>query len=122
MGKKMRPRAYPAEFRHKLIQLARAGRKVDDLAAEFNVGYQTIRNWIKQDDLDNGRRGDGMTTSENEEVSRLRRRVKQLELEREILSKATAWSLGRPTSYRTSLRIRESASGRLPREHHVPRP
>jgi transposase len=99
MGKKQRPRAYPAEFRHRLIQLARAGRKVDELAAEFHVGYQTIRNWIKQDDLDNGRRGDGMTTSENEEVARLRRRVKQLELEREILSKATADSIGQRNAF-----------------------
>ena len=91
MGRKLRPRAYPPEFRHKLIELARAGRKVDDLAQEFNVGYQTIRNWIKQDELDSGRRSDGPTTPENEEVARLRKRVKQLELEREILSKATAW-------------------------------
>jgi transposase len=61
------------------------------LAAEFEVGHQTIRNWLKQDDLDGGRRSDGLTTADHEEVVRLRKRVRQLELEREILSKATAW-------------------------------
>jgi transposase len=91
MGQKQRPRAYPPEFRRKLIALVRAGRRIDDLAEEFGVGYQTIRNWLKQDDLDSGRRSDGLTTADNEEVSRLRKRIKQLELEREILSKATAW-------------------------------
>ena len=91
MAQKQRTRAYPPEFRRKLVDLVRAGRRVNDLAEEFDVGYQTIRNWLKQDDLDSGRRSDGLTTAENEEVVRLRKRVKQLELEREILSKATAW-------------------------------
>lgn len=88
---KKRPRAYPLDFREKIIALARAGRRPEELAAEFEVGNQTIRNWLKQADLDGGRRSDGLTTAENEEVARLRRRVKQLETEREILSKAAAW-------------------------------
>ena len=91
MASKRRPRAYPAEFRRKIVDLVRAGRRPDELAREFEVGHQTIRNWLKQDDLDGGRRTDGLTTAEHEEVVRLRKRVKQLELEREILSKATAW-------------------------------
>jgi transposase len=91
MASKRHPRAYPPDFRRKLVDLARAGRKAHELAAEFGVGYQTIRNWLKQDDVDNGRRDDGLTTDERAEMARLRRRVKQLELEREILSKATAW-------------------------------
>lgn len=91
MAPKQRPRAYPPEFRRKLIALIRAGRRIEELADEFSVGTQTLRNWLKQDDLDDGRRSDGLTTPEREEVARLRKRVKQLELEREILSKATAW-------------------------------
>jgi transposase len=85
------PRAYPPEFRRKILDLVRAGRRVDDLADEFDVGHQTIRNWLKQDDLDGGRRSDGLTTVDHEEVVRLRKRVRQLEIEREVLSKATAW-------------------------------
>jgi transposase len=91
MARKQHPRAYPPEFRRKILDLVRVGRGVDDLASEFSVGGQTIRNWLKQDGLDAGSRSDGMTTAEHEEVVRLRKRVRQLEIEREILSKATAW-------------------------------
>lgn len=83
--------SYPPEFRSKLIELIRAGRSIDELAREFEPSPQTIRNWIKQDELDNGRRKDGLTTQERDELSKLRKENKQLRLEREILSKATAW-------------------------------
>jgi transposase len=86
-----RYRSYPAEFRQKVVELARAGRKVDDLADEFSLARQTVRNWVKQADLDTGRRHDGLTSAEQDEIARLRKRVKQLEIERDILSKATAW-------------------------------
>ena len=84
-------RTYPLEFRQKIIELARAGRRVDDLATEFQLAQQTVRNWVKQADLDAGRRADGLTSADQEEVSRLRKRVRQLEIERDILSKAAAW-------------------------------
>jgi transposase len=58
MGKK-HPRAYPAEFRFKIIDLVRSGGRVDELAAKFSVGTQMIRNWLRQADLDAGRRTDG---------------------------------------------------------------
>ena len=82
---------YPPEFRQQIIELARAGRSPNDLAREFEPSAQAIRNWIKQADLDNGKRSDGLTTDEREELRRLRRENKQLRLEREILSKAAAW-------------------------------
>lgn len=85
------PRAYPADFRQKIVELARAGRGADDLAAEFKLAYQTVRNWIKQADVDAGRRTDGLTSADQQEIARLRKRVRQLEVEREILSKAAAW-------------------------------
>jgi transposase len=91
MARKEHPRAYPPEFRRKILDLVRAGRRVDELAGEFKVGSQTIRNWLKQEDLDGGRRNDGLTTADQEEGARLRKHVRQLELERDILSKATAW-------------------------------
>ena len=64
---------------------------MDDLAEEFKLARQTVRNWVKQADLDSGRRSDGVTSEMQEENVRLRKRVKQLEIERDILSKATAW-------------------------------
>lgn len=87
---KPRP-AYPAEFRQTVIDLARAGRRPRELAAEFKISHQTVRTWLKQADLDSGRRGDGLTTEEREELKRLRRECKQLRAERDILSKAAAW-------------------------------
>jgi transposase len=88
---KKRPRAYPIEFRLKIIDLARLGNGVDELAKKFQVGKQTIRNWLKQADLDAGQRTDGLTSKERTELSDLRRDNKRLSVENEILSKAAAW-------------------------------
>jgi transposase len=82
---------YPPEFRQQLVELVRAGRSPKALAREFEPSEQTIRNWVKRTDLDEGRRSDGLTTAERDEVRRLRREVRQLKLEREILKKAAAW-------------------------------
>jgi len=86
-----RTHSYPPDFRRKIVELARAGRGADDLATEFKLARQTVRNWIKQADLDAGRRSDGMTTAEQEVNAQLRKRIRQLEIERDILSKAAAW-------------------------------
>ena len=88
---KKHPRSYPMEFRQSVIDLARAGRKPDGLAAEFEVSEQTIRNWLKQSDLDGGKRRDGLTSAEHDELARLRKEIRQLKVEREILGKAAAW-------------------------------
>jgi len=74
-----------------MIELVRAGRSPEELAREFEPSAQSIRNWVTQSDLDEGRRRDGLSTTEREELSRLRRENRQLRLEREILSKAAAW-------------------------------
>lgn len=88
---KKRPRAYPNEFRLKIIALARAGSRPEDLAKQFQIGHQTIRNWLKQAELGESAGPDQSALAESEEVARLRKRVKQLEIERDILSKAAAW-------------------------------
>jgi transposase len=66
-------RAYPPEFRRKVVEPAQAGRHPDELATEFSLARQTVRNWIKQSDLDAGVRSDGLTGEERTELSRLRR-------------------------------------------------
>ena len=82
---------YAAEFRHRMVELVRAGRDPEQLAQEFEPSAESIRNWVKQADRDEGRREDGLTTAEREELRRLRRENRQLREEREILAKAAAW-------------------------------
>jgi transposase len=82
---------YPDEYRQQILELARAGQSPDELAKEFEPTAQTIRNWIKQSELDHGQRQDGLTSEEKAELTRLRQENKQLRLEREILKKAAAW-------------------------------
>jgi transposase len=87
---KKNPR-YAQELKERMVELVRAGRSPDSLAKEFPPAAKTIRDWVKQADLDEGRRADGLTTVEREELRRLRRENKRLRLEREILGKAAAW-------------------------------
>jgi len=82
---------YPAEFRRQMVELVRAGRTPEELSREFEPTAQSIRNWVSQADRDEGRRADGLTTAEREELRRLRREIRQLKVEREILAKAAAW-------------------------------
>lgn len=82
---------YPEEFRRQMVELVRTGRTPEELAREFEPCGETIRNWVKQADLDDGRRQDGLTTEEKKEMRELRREVRQLRVEREILKKAAAW-------------------------------
>jgi transposase len=71
-------------------ELVRTGRSPEELAREFEPSAESIRNWVRQADLDEGRRSDGLTTEERAELRRLRRENRQLRIEREILSKVTA--------------------------------
>jgi len=82
---------YSVELQEQLVRLARSGRSAKELSREFEPSEQTIRNWIKQAELDDGSRTDGLTTDEREELARLRRENARLREEREILSKAAAW-------------------------------
>ena len=78
-------KAYPLELKKRLVELVRAGRNPEELAEKFEPTAQSIRNWVAQADRDDGRRQDGLTTEEREELRRLRREVKALREEREIL-------------------------------------
>ena len=85
------PPPYPADFRRRVTDLARAGRTPESLSKEFGMSAQTVRNWLRQQDLDAGRRKDGLTSEEREELVRLRRENRRLLQEREILKKAAIW-------------------------------
>ena len=82
---------YPAEFRERAVELARLREKpVKEIAADLGISDQTLHNWLKQADIDAGRR-DGLTTEERAELVRLRRANRVLEMENEILKRAAAY-------------------------------
>lgn len=82
---------YRAEFRERAVELARLREKpVKQLASDLGISDQTLHNWLKQADIDAGRR-EGLTTEERAELVRLRRRNRLLEMEIEILKKASAY-------------------------------
>jgi transposase len=89
MGRKKK--TYPAEFQEQMVRLVRSGRTAEELAREFEPSAPTIRNWVRQAELDDGSRSDGLRTDEREELVRLRRENARLKEERDILSKAAAW-------------------------------
>ena len=82
---------YPPEYRQRMVDLVRGGRTPEALSREFEPSAQSIANWVKQSDLDAGTRLDGLTTEEKEELRHLRREVRVLREEKEILKKAAAW-------------------------------
>jgi transposase len=84
-------RPYPEEFKQQMIDLVRAGRSPEELSREFEPTAQSIRNWVSQADRDEGRRKDGLTTAERQEMVKLRRENRRLREERDILAKAPAW-------------------------------
>lgn len=82
---------YPPEFRREAVQLARTSeRSIAQVARDLGISNQTLRNWIKQADVDAGKR-EGLSTEEREELRRLRRENRTLLQEREILKKAAAF-------------------------------
>ena len=85
-------KAYPQEFRNKVVQLVQVSdRTVRQVAEEFEIPTDSVRRWVKQAELDQGKRKDGLSSAERGELVRLRREIRQLKLEREILSEAAAW-------------------------------
>ena len=84
-----RRRFFPPEDKAEVVELIRStGKTVGQVARELDLTETAVREWVKRADLDAGRRTDGLTSSERDELRRLRRQVHDLEEEREILRKA----------------------------------
>lgn len=92
MAKRKR-RKFTPEFKAETVRLVREGdRTVAQVARELDLNESSLRNWMAQADIDEGRGSPGaLTTDEREELARLRRENRQLQMEREILKKATAF-------------------------------
>jgi len=92
MGKRKR-RYFTPEYKAEVVRLAQtSGKTAGQLARELDLTETAVRSWIKQAEIDAGRGPSGaLTTAEREELAALRREVKSLRMEREILRKATAF-------------------------------
>jgi transposase-like protein len=84
--KQQMPRSYRPEVRRRVIELARAGTKVKQLATTFQMSDAPIYNWLKQDPIDRGE-AEGATTSQQLELGAARRRIRQLETELAVARK-----------------------------------
>lgn len=85
---------YPAQFREQMIDLVRAGRKPGELAREFGCHVTSILNWVRQANASKGvtpTQSGALSADERQELIDLRRKLRQVQMERDILAKATAW-------------------------------
>ncbi len=96
MGSKKKRRTFTPEYKAEVVQMVAAGdMTAGQIARDLDLTETSVRGWVRQSDIDNGR-GKGaaagaLTTAEREEFAGLKREVKTLRLERDILKKATAF-------------------------------
>lgn len=85
------PAPYPPEFRQRAVELARESDKpVAESARDIGISETCLRNWLNQADIDEGKK-EGLSTSEKEELARLRKENRVLRMERDLLSRAAAF-------------------------------
>jgi transposase len=85
------PKKFPPEFKHDVVTVARRGDlTLAEVAADFDISPESIRRWMRQADIDDGIRN-GLTSAEQSELVQLRRDKRRLEMEVEILRRATAY-------------------------------
>jgi transposase len=92
MAKRKR-RAFTTEFKAQAVRVVReSGKPISTVARELDLTETALRSWVRQAEVDAGRGAPGaLTTDEREELGRLRREVRTLRMERDILKKATAF-------------------------------
>ena len=90
--KKPRPRrSFTPEFKAEIVELCRRGdRSIAQVARDFDLTETNVRTWVKQAEIDGGERP-GLTSAEREELTRLRRENRRLEIDNETLKRATAF-------------------------------
>src|SRR5215212_655830 len=115
-------RLYSPEFKEEAIRLVHSSEErypVAKIARDLDVSAETLRKWVNQAVIDAGER-DGLTTEEKEELRRLRKEVKVLKEEREILKKRHRSSPGRRTSERAGdLLLHRDGEGQPPYQQDV---
>jgi len=85
------PRSHPPEFRQRAVELARLREKpTAQIAADLGISDSCLRNWIRQADIDDGRR-DGVSSDDRAELAELRRELRVTKMEIEILRRAAAY-------------------------------
>lgn len=85
------PAAYPKEFRDDVVAVARRGdMSLKQVAKDFGIAESCLRNWLARDDVEAGTRP-GVMKAENEDLKKARRRIKELEMENEVLRRAAAY-------------------------------
>jgi transposase len=85
------PKKFPPEFKRDVVTVARRGdMTVPEVAADFGISEESVRRWMRQADIDDGIT-EGLTSTEQAEVVRLRRENRRLAMEVEILRRATAY-------------------------------
>lgn len=83
--------AYPREFRERAVELYRSGGvSMEALAKQLGVASTTVANWIRQARIDDGEQS-GVSTADRDEMTQLRREIRRLEMENEILKRAAAY-------------------------------
>ena len=119
MAKRKR-RAFTKEFKAEAVRVVQAsGKTVGAVARELDLTETALRDWVRQAEIDAGRGQPGaLTTDERAELAQLRREVRTLRMERDILKKA------RPSSPRRTreIRVHRRGEGRLPGDRAVPHP
>ncbi len=90
---KRKRRSFTKEYKAEVVEFIRkSGKSIGAVARELDLTETAVRRWFEQAEIDSGEGPAGaLTTAEREELAQLRKRVKTLEMEREILKKATAF-------------------------------
>ena len=85
------PKKFPPVFRRNVVAVARRGDlRIPEVAVDFGISEESVRRWMRRAEIDDGIK-DGLTTAEQDEVVRLRRANRRLEMENEILRRAAAY-------------------------------